>query len=133
MGYKESKMIDWTNNETEIRNYGIRKKTGISIRWLLMVFLLLVPAMGSIIFQLWVRGQITDVGYKIHGLSRREEALNQELVKLIVRVERLQSPERVDRIARDRLGMMPLRPEQILPPQIQHVSPDRSEMAMNGN
>ncbi|MCL2877201.1 MAG: cell division protein FtsL [Acidobacteria bacterium] len=122
-------MTDWVY-ESEKRNYGIKRKNGISARELLWALFLLVPVAGSLIFHLWVRGQITDTGYKIQELSRLEESLMRTQEKLIVREEILQSPERIDRVARIRLGMEPLRPEQVLSPQIPYAPVDRSVMAM---
>jgi len=126
-------MNDWVNG-TEKRNYGIKKKNLINMKELLWILLLLVPITGSLFFHLWVRGQITDTGYKIQALTQREEYLARTLEKLVVREEILQSPERIDNVARARLGMEPLRPEQILAPRIMTVPTDRSVMAMvNGN
>jgi len=122
-------MTDWAYG-SEKRNYGIRKKTGISVRELFWAFFLLVPITGAFFFHLWVRIQITDTGYKIQEISRLEESLVRMQEKLIVKEEVLHSPERIDRIARDRLGMAPLRPDQVLSPQIPHVPVDRSVLAM---
>ena len=122
-------MTDWAYG-SEKRNYGIRKKTGISARELFLAFFLLVPITGSLIFHLWVRSQITDMGYKIQELSRHEESLMRTREKLIVKEEILHSPERIDRVARLSLGMEPLRPEQVLSPQIPYVPADRSVIAM---
>ena len=125
-------MTDWVY-EIENRNYCIKKKTGVSARELLLVFVLLVPIAGSLIFHLWVRGQITDTGYKINKLSRIEESLLRMQEKLVVKEETLQSPERIDRIARGHLGMKPMRPDQVLVPQAPYILADRSEMAMVNN
>ena len=118
-------MTDWVHG-SEKRNYGIRKKTGISVRELFLTLFLLVPITGSLFFHLWVRSQITETGYKIQELSLYEESLMRSRERLIVKEEILQSPERIDRIARSRLGMEPLRPEQVLSSRIPNVSVDRS-------
>ena len=122
--------MDWAPG-IERRNYGIRNRSGIGLRELLWAFFLLAPVAGALIFQLWVRSQIIKTGYEIQELSRLEESLTRTHEKLIVKEEALQSPERIDRIARGRLGMEPLRPEQVLAPLIPHVPVDRSTMAMN--
>jgi len=122
-------MTDWVY-ENETRNYGIKKKLGINIRELFYVLFLLVPITASFIFLLWVRSEITETGYEIQKVSRSEEMLMRTQEKLIVKEEILQSPERIDRIARARLGMAPLRPEQVLPSWIPYIPDDRSEMAM---
>ena len=125
-------MTDWACG-SEKRNYGIRKKTGISARELFLAFFLLVPITGSLIFHLWVRSQITDTGYEIQKFSQLEESLIRTHEKLVVKEEILQSPERIDRIARNRLGMAPLLPEQVLVPRIPIVPADLPVMAMANN
>jgi len=125
-------MTDWAYR-IEDRNYGIKKKPGISARELLWALFLLVPIMGTLIFCVWVRSQITHTGYKIQELSKREESLAQTQVKLIVKEGKLQSSERIDRVARARLGMAPMRPDQVLAPRIPNVPVDRSVMAMSSN
>ena len=122
-------MTDWVY-EIENRNYVIKKKNSIIARDLLWVFLLLAPIAGSLIFHLWVRSQHTDTGYKIQELSRKEESLMRTKEKLMVKEATLQSPERIDRIARGRLGMAPLHPEQVLAPRIPYTPVDSSEVAM---
>jgi len=125
-------MTDWIY-ESEKRNYGIKRRNGISARELFRALMLLAPIAGTLIFLLWVRGQITETGYKIQELSRLEESLTRTREKLIVKEEILQSPERIDRIARGRLGMASLRPDQVLSPLIPSVPIDRSVMAMVNN
>ena len=125
----EGEMTDWVY-ENEKRNYGMKKKSGINPHELFWALLLLIPITGSLIFHLWVRGQITDMGYKIQALSQLEESLTRTQEKLIVKEEILQSPERIDRIARVRLGMSPLRPDQVLSPRMPPVPIDYSEIAM---
>jgi len=122
-------MTDWIY-ETENRNYGIKKKTGINARELFWTLFLLIPITGTLIFHLWVRGQITYTGYEIQKVSRQEETLTRALEKLVVKEEILQSPERIDRVARVRLGMAPLRPDQVLTPRTPYVPDDRSVIAM---
>jgi cell division protein FtsL len=124
-------MTDWVY-ESENRNYGIKKKSGIRARELFLALFLLVSMAGPIIFRLWVSGQITDTGYKIQELSQREESLMRMQEKLIVKEEILQSPERIEHVARIVLGMEPLRPEQVLAPRISRAPADSSVMAMTG-
>ena len=117
----------------KIRNIecGNKKKPGISVRELFWAFLLIIPVAGSLVFQLWVRGEITHTGYMIQELTKKEEALTRERAKLIVKVEELQRPERIDRVARLQLGMTPLRPEQVLAPQTRYYKlSDGSIMAL---
>jgi len=125
-------MTDWVGG-SENRNYGIREKNGMSARDMFWLLFLLIPITGSLVFHLWVRSQITDTGYKIQELSRIEESLTRAREKLVVKEEILQSPDRIDRIARASLGMQPLRPEQVLSSRTTYVAVDRSVTAMAGN
>ena len=118
-------MTDWAYG-SERRNYGIGKRIGISAQEMFWILFLLVPIAGSLIFHLWIRSQITDTGYKIQELTRLEESLTRTQEKLSVKEGKLQNPERIERIARGRLGMEPLRPEQVFP----YAPADRSVMAM---
>ena len=113
----------------EKRNHGIRKKTGISANELFWTLFLLVPIAGTLIFHLWVRGQIIKTGYEMQELSQHEESLMRMRERLVLSEEVLQSPERIDRIARGRLGMEPLRPEQLLTPRSPYIPADRSVIA----
>jgi len=122
-------MNDWIHG-TEKRNYGIRKKNGIKATELFWALFLIIPVTGSLIFHLWVRSQITDTGYKIQEISMIEESLTREREKLLVKEEVLQSPERIDRVARASLDMKPLRPEQVLSPRTPFVRGDGSSVAM---
>jgi cell division protein FtsL len=126
----ESKMTDWVYYGIEKRNYGIRRKNGIGARELLRALLLLIPVAGSLVFLLWVRSEITDTGYRIQKLSQQEESLTQTREKLVVKEGVLQSPDRIDRIARGRLGMEPLRPEQVLTSGTFSNPADNSVVAM---
>ena len=53
-----------------------------------------------------------------------EESLLRTQTRLILEEETLRNPERIDSIARNDLGMVPLRPNQFILPQVQDV--DRS-------
>ena len=121
-------MTDWAYG-VEKRNYGIRKKNGISTHDVFWTLFPLVLIAGTLIFHLWVSGQIIKTGYEIQELSQQEETLIKAKERLILNEETLHSPERIDRIARGRLGMEPIRPEQVLTPRIPYLPVDRSTMA----
>ena len=125
-------MTDWAYR-IENRNYGIKKKPGISARELFRALLLIVPIMGALIFCIWVRSENTYRGYEIQKLSQREESLTRMREKLVVKEGELQNPERIDRVARARLDMAPLRPGQVLAPRTPHVPVDRSVIAMSNH
>ena len=120
--------MDWVGIEN--RNYHVKGQGGLSMQELLWALVPFVLITGLLIFHLWVRSQIIDTGYEIHKLTKYEENLTREMERLVVKVESLQSPDRIDRIARGRLGMEPLRPDQVLVPHAPDIMADRSAMAL---
>ena len=68
--------------------------------------------LGELFFYTWCRVQCTRVGY---DLSRAAADYNQYLAiqnNLKIELARLKSPERIAKIARDKLGLTMPRPEQ---------------------
>ena len=125
-------MVDWAT-DIERRNYGIRVGSGIAASELLRAILLLVPIAGVLLFQLWVRNQVTILGYENSELSKMEDALLRTQEKLVLEEEQQQSPRVVENLAVGKLGMVPLQPEQLLIPRIPSTPSDhsgRSIMAM---
>jgi len=122
-------MTDWAR-DTKNRNYGIRKRNGTISRDLLRNIIVIVMCATSLSIYLSIRIQIIHTGYEIQRLVQKEAELTRTQEKLVVREGILQSPERIDRIARGRLGMEPLRPEQMLSPLTPYVPIDRSVLAM---
>ena len=76
------------------------------------LFLVAFMAILSL-FYIWSRVQIVQVGYEINSLSHRQQVLMEENKKLIVEVSTLKSPQRLETIARETLGMQAPKPEQI--------------------
>ena len=64
-----------------------------------------------------IGSRIIDTGYEIQDLFSQEESLLRTQRALILEEETLRNPERIDRIARDALGMAPLRPGYLILPQ----------------
>lgn len=123
-------MIDWANG-IETRNYGIKSKTDGRIVWeLVLTTAALALVAGSLLFYSWVRSQLVDTGYKTQKLSAAEETLQRTERKLILEEETLTNPGRIDLIARNNLGMAPLRPNQLIIPQLRDVEPGANTVAM---
>jgi cell division protein FtsL len=60
------------------------------------------------------RVDIVRLGYQIERLKIERAALQRERDELRVKVSKLSSPERIARLASDRLGMMPPSKEQVV-------------------
>lgn len=55
----------------------------------------------------WVRTRVTERGYELSRLSAESRALTREHEMLQIRAAELKSPQRIEELARSRLGMGP--------------------------
>jgi cell division protein FtsL len=107
-------MTDWSG-ELEIRNYSIDRKIDRKHFLDLMgVIGSLLLVAGVLFFHSWVRTRIVHIGYEVTDLQRQEEELVKEAKALILEEETLKSPARIEEIAMTRLGMVRLRPNQVI-------------------
>ncbi|MBI3544763.1 MAG: cell division protein FtsL [Deltaproteobacteria bacterium] len=60
----------------------------------------------------WVRLQIVSISYDINELEKRERSTRDECSKLTLQINEAKSPQRLEHIARLKLGMHPPRPDQ---------------------
>jgi cell division protein FtsL len=121
-------MIDWADG-IETRNYGIKFVTDSRLlsEWLRATLSFAMVA-GAFLFYSWSRGQIVATGYENQKLFALEESLQQIEKSLILEEESLSSPERIDTIARNELGMVPLNPKQLILPQRRDVESSSSNI-----
>ena len=100
----------------ESRNYGIKPRTdGRSLFDLLCIIVSIGALAGVLCFYLWVRLEITNTGYEAQRLRGERESLSRTAKNLITEEQMLRDPGRIDAIARMELGMLPLRPFQVMP------------------
>ena len=129
------KMTDWADG-IETRNYGIKSEIdGRMMSELLRTIIPLAMIAGALLFYSWVRSQIVSTGYESQSLFASEESLLRTHRRLILEEEMLRNPERIDVIARNDLGMTPLRPNQFILPQYQDAgrsAPNTMAMADSG-
>ena len=112
-------MTDWADG-IEIRNNGIRCVMDSRVlSELLRTTVSLAMVFGALMFYSWVRSQIIDAGYESQNLFNVEQELLQIQNKLILEEETLKNPQRIETIARQDLGMIPLRPNQLILPPLQ--------------
>jgi len=69
---------------------------------------------ASLVFLVWVKMTQVQVGYDIHRQQTDLVKLRQEKSALEVEVSALRRPERLMRLARERLDLAPPRPDQIV-------------------
>jgi cell division protein FtsL len=131
----EIKMTDWAAG-IETRNYGIRSEIdGYMLSELMRSIVALAMVAGALLFFSWVRSQIVSIGYESQKLFAEEESLLRTQRKLILEEETLRNPERIDAIARNQLGLVPLRPNQLIQPQIRNAAigaPEAMAMVLSG-
>jgi cell division protein FtsL len=124
-------MTDWADG-IEARNYGIKNEIDVHmLSELMRIIITLAMIAGALLFYSWIRNQIVNTGYESQNLFAAEESLLRIQKRLALEEETLRNPERIDIIARNDLGMNPLRPNQLILPQIGDVERSVSnEMAM---
>ena len=66
-----------------------------------------VMVVGIALLLVWVRLQTVRTGYELSAARRLEHRLQQEQRELELEIATLTSPRRLERIARERLGMGP--------------------------
>ena len=77
------------------------RKTHTGI-WLVVMVLFFAQAL----LYVWCRVQCVNAGYGIESEMRRRQALTKERNTLDIEMARLKSPERIETIARTRLGLV---------------------------
>ncbi len=70
--------------------------------WIMVIVLFF----GQALFYAWCRVQSVNAGYGIDKETRRRQALTRERNTLNIELARLKSPERIETIARTRLGLV---------------------------
>ncbi len=114
-------MTDWADG-IETRNYGIKNELDVHmLSELMRIIMALAVVAGALLFYSWVRNQIVNTGYESQSLFAEEESLLRTHQGLVLEEEVLKNPGRIDAIARDELGMVPLHPYQVLLPKIQEA------------
>lgn len=130
----EIAMTDWADG-IETRNYGIKSEIDASmLSELIRTIVPLAMIAAALLFHSWVRSQIVNTGYESQSLFAVKESLLRTHTRLILEEETLRNPERIDFIARNDLGMVPLRPNQFIQPQFQDSDRSLSNtLAMAGS
>jgi cell division protein FtsL len=88
-----------------------RFRTGASA--VTIVLCAVVIAAGGL-FYVWQRFQFTKLGFDVAQLRQQKAQLEEQLEPLEVEVDYLSRLERVDRVAREQLGMRAPQPGQVI-------------------
>jgi cell division protein FtsL len=62
---------------------------------------------AAALFHLWIRTRVTERGYQLSRLSSEYRDLTREHESLQVQAAELKSPQRIEELAREKLGMGP--------------------------
>jgi cell division protein FtsL len=65
-----------------------------------------LPLIGVVLIHVWLRLQVVQMGYALSTISKLQGRLEQENRELKVELATLTSPERLEALARSRLGLV---------------------------
>jgi cell division protein FtsL len=85
-----------------------------NLKMSLVWMVLLTIFMGQLLVYTWCRVQCVRIGYEISNETGKYQDLMMMQNNLKIELTRLKSPERIAKIAKNRLGLMPPTPEQMI-------------------
>ncbi len=94
--------------------YLVRERDRRRWREVGLVMLVVLPLAGALLSYTWIHLEERDTGYRIDRMERRLEQLLESERRLRFVAARLQSPERLETIAVERLGLAAPRFDQLL-------------------
>ena len=97
-----------------VNAYLVRERDRRRWRDLGVMLLLILPLALSLFGYTWVHLQLLETGFQINRGERELGRLQEVERRLDLDRERLSSPVRVERVARERLGMAPPGREQVI-------------------
>ena len=95
-----------------MKNKRIKQKTGKGITLLTMACLTLI--ITELFCYAWCRIQCVKIGYAISSADEETSRLLSLRENLAVEFERLKSPNRIVQLAKNKLGLITPKPEQII-------------------
>jgi cell division protein FtsL len=78
--------------------------------WITLLCVLVLELLGYA----WVRMECVRVGYEISALTKEQQKLNELQANLKVELARLKSPQRITKIAQEKLGLTMPTPKQMM-------------------
>jgi cell division protein FtsL len=94
-----------------VRRRNSRKKEPFRTRTWMVLLLVFV---GELLAYTWCRVQYVNVGYELSRVTEKHAALTTLQNSLKVELARLKSPARIEKIARDKLGLVRPTPDQVI-------------------
>ncbi|MBN1568772.1 MAG: cell division protein FtsL [Acidobacteria bacterium] len=119
---------------TEVRNYGLKRTPDPKIlQESLILILPLAVIAAALAFSIWIRSEIIYSGYQKQDLKAQEEELLRSHQQLVVEEQILKDPRWLDAVAGNSLGMIIVRPDQIIPASFSNWKDDHTKSALIGN
>lgn len=110
-------MVRSRNAKTGVRikNYRIKKRRlNMKSKQALLIILMLFLFMGSSIGYVWSNFERTQIGYDLSQLKKEEMRLRETNRKLRLELAILKSPQNLETLAIEKLGLKQPSPEQII-------------------
>jgi cell division protein FtsL len=101
----------------------------------------MVAGVCLVFFFVWERVDIVRLGYHIERLKAEKILLERERDQLQVKFSALTAPERIAKVATEKLGMVPpqqgqvliVHPQRVLPPPVEQVRIARTMSTVRGD
>ena len=87
-----------------------RRNRRLTVLWLLLLSLFI----AELLVYTWARVQCTRTGYEISSLTKEQQRLNELQTNLKVELARLKAPQRITKIAQEKLGLTLPTPRQVM-------------------
>ena len=112
-----SNMVRSRNAKTGVRikNYRVKKRIlNVKSKQALLIIFMLFLFMGSSIGYVWSNFERTQIGYDLSQLKKEEMRLRETNRKLRLELAILKSPQNLETLAIEKLGLKQPSPEQII-------------------
>lgn len=112
-----SNMVRSRNAKTGVRikNYRVKKRIlNVKSKQVLLITFMLFLFMGSSIGYVWSNFERTQIGYDVSQLKKEEMRLRETNRKLRLELAILKSPQNLETLAIEKLGLKQPSPEQII-------------------
>ena len=97
-----------------VNAYLVRERDRKRLRELLLVALLVLPLGVGLLADIWIHLGVIQTGYRLNELERTLSGLERQERRLRLEASYLASPQRIERLALEELGMAEPVPEQLV-------------------
>ena len=112
-----SKMMNSRNAQSGVCMANAKSKTvrfHVTRRQVVVTLMMLICLMGTGIGYVWSNFERTQIGYDLSQLKKEEMRLTEINQKLKLELATMKSPQNLERLAIQKLGLSPPKPEQII-------------------